>query len=132
MPILSSINSITRVNSSVKDLLVYLFELSPLDVDVLLFLMKSKKAVAIEELAKKLDRDKTTIFRSVQKLVNLGICIKNTKTLKGGGYYHIYDIVDSDTFKTLADKRIEEIKESFDRLMEKFVVDLKSISGLYR
>src|SRR6476661_3264503 len=99
MPISSPLSSITRLNATVKDLLIYLFDLSPLEVDLLFTLMKAKKPSTLDDLAKKLGRDRTTIFKSVQKLVNIGICIKDTKTLKDGGYYHIYSAVDNETFK---------------------------------
>lgn len=78
----SPISAITRMNSTVKDLFIYLYDLSPLELDLLFFLIKNKKPLTMEELARKADRDKVTIFRSLQKLVGLGICIKDTKTLK--------------------------------------------------
>ena len=76
----SPISAITRMNSTVKDLFIYLYDLSPLELDLLFFLIKNKKPLTMEELARKADRDKSTIFRSLQKLVGLGICIKDTKT----------------------------------------------------
>jgi predicted transcriptional regulator len=57
------------VNSTVKDLFIYLYDLSPLELDLLFILIKNKKSMTLEELAKKVDRDKSTVFRSLQKLV---------------------------------------------------------------
>ena len=74
----------------------------------------------MEELARKADRDKSTIFRSLQKLVGLGICIKDTKTLKEGGYYHAYSAIDMESFRMETEKRVKELHESFDRLLRKF------------
>ena len=81
----SPIKTITRMNSTVKDLFIYMYDLSPLELDLLFILIKNKKSMTLEELAKKVDRDKSTVFRSLQKLVDLGICNKETKTLKEGG-----------------------------------------------
>src|SRR5690242_12065168 len=124
MPIASPLSSITRLNSTTKDLLVYIYDLTPLEVDLLFVLMKMKKPLTADELAKKLSRDKSTVFRALQKLVGLEICTKETRTVKGGGYYHLYAAIDIETFKLVTERRIKEIKESFDRILKKFEEDL--------
>jgi predicted transcriptional regulator len=122
----SPVTAITRLNSTVKDLFIYLYNLSPLDVDVFFLLMKNKKPMTIEDMAKKLRRDKSNIFRSVQKLVTLGICTKDAMTLEEGGYYHVYAAVDIKTFKLETEKRINELKSSFDRILKRFESDMES------
>ena len=122
----SPVTSITRLNSTVKDLFIYLYNLSPLDVDVFFLLMKNKKPMTIDDMAKKLRRDKSNIFRSVQKLVTLGICTKDAMTLEEGGYYHVYAAVDIKTFRLETEKRINELKSSFDRILKRFESDMES------
>jgi len=129
----SPISAITCMNSTVKDLFIYLYDLSPLELDLLFFLIKNKKPLTMEELARKADRDKSTIFRSLQKLVGLGICIKDTKTLKEGGYYHAYSAIDMESFRMETEKRVKELHESFDRLLRKFEDDMeKAILSFYQ
>lgn len=122
----SPVTSITRLNSTVKDLFIYLYNLSPLDVDIFFLLMRSKKPMTIDDMAKKLRRDKSNIFRSVQKLVTLGICTKDAMTLEEGGYYHVYAAVDIKTFRLETEKRINELKSSFDRILKRFESDMES------
>jgi len=129
----SPIKTITRVNSTVKDLFIYLYDLSPLELDLLFILIKNKKSMTLEELAKKVDRDKSSVFRSLQKLVGLGICIKETKTLREGGYYHAYSAIDIESFKIETEKRVKELEDSFHRLLRKFEEDLgRAISSFYQ
>ena len=59
----SPISAITRMNSTVKDLFIYLYDLSPLELDLLFFLIKNKKPLTMEELARKADRDKMYHFQ---------------------------------------------------------------------
>ena len=126
------LNALTRINSTVRDLFIYLYDLSPLDLDLLFIMIKEAKPSTLEELSKKADRDKSTIFRSVQKLVSAGICIKETKTIKEGGYYHVYSAVDMETFKAETEKRVKDLQKSLDRLMKKFEADMqKAISSFY-
>jgi predicted transcriptional regulator len=121
------------MNSTLRDLFIYLYDLSPLELDMLYILIRNKKPMTLEELAKKVDRDKSTVFRSLQKLVGLGICNKETKTLKEGGYYHAYSAIDIESFKIETEKRVKELEDSFHRLLKKFEEDIgRAILSYYQ
>ena len=131
------INALTRVNSTVRDLFIYLYNLSPLELDALLTLITkssndNKSSMTLEELTRELDRDKSTVFRSLQKLVSLGICLKETRTIKEGGLYHVYSAIDIESFKLETEKRVKELEKSFNRILKKFEVDMQvMISDFY-
>ena len=128
----ASIASITRMNATIEDLIMSLYDLSPLEFDLLFALIARKKATPLDVLSKEVNRDKTTVFRCLQKLVNLRICEKETKTLKEGGWYHVYSAIDVAAFKMETEKRVKEIKESFDGLLSKFEADLnKTLNSIY-
>jgi predicted transcriptional regulator len=132
------ITALTRINATVRDLFIYLYNLSPLELDILLTLItkstnNSKKSMTLEELTQEVDRDKSTVFRSLQKLVALGICIKETKTIKEGGLYHVYSAIDIDSFKLETEKRVKELEKSFNRILRKFEADMQTmISDFYQ
>ena len=89
--------------------------------------------MTLEELTNELDRDKSTIFRSLQKLVSLGICIKETRTIKEGGLYHVYSAIDIESFKLETEKRVRELEKSFHRILRKFEADMRTmISDFYQ
>jgi predicted transcriptional regulator len=126
------LNALTRINSTVKELFIYLYDLSPLDLDLLFIMIKDAKPLTLEQLSNKADRDKSTVFRSVQKLVSAGICIKETRTIREGGYYHVYSAVDMETFKAETEMRVKDLQKSLDRLMKKFESDMhNAISSFY-
>ena len=127
------IAALTRINSSIKDLFVYLYDLGPAELDLLFILIKEGKPVSLEKLAKIADRDKSTVFRSLQKMVNQGICNKETRSIKQGGYYHEYSAVDMATFKAETERKVKELQKSLDRLMRKFEDDMqKMIASFYQ
>ena len=126
-PATPPLSSITRMNSTVKDLFIYLYDLSPLDLDLLFLLISNRKPLSLEELSIKADRDKSTTFRSLQKLVSLGICIKETKGIKEGGYYHIYSAIDIKSFKMETEKKVKELEATFHRLLRKFEDNMQEI-----
>jgi predicted transcriptional regulator len=126
------LNALTRINSTVKELFIYLYDLSPLDLDLLFIMIKEAKPLTLEQLSNMADRDKSTVFRSVQKLVTAGICIKETRTIREGGYYHVYSAVDMQTFKAETEMRVKDLQKSLDRLMKKFESDMhNAISSMY-
>jgi predicted transcriptional regulator len=126
------INALTRINSTVKELFIYIYDLSPLDLDLLFIMIKKAKPLTLEQLSNMADRDKSTVFRSVQKLVSAGICIKETRTIREGGYYHVYSAVDMETFKAETEMRVKDLQKSLDRLMKKFESDMhNAISSMY-
>src|SRR5205823_2941056 len=131
MPSAYLINTITRINSTVKDLFIYLFDLSPLETNLLFLLIKTKKSMTLEQLSQRINRDKSTVFRALQKLVSLGLCIKDAKMIKEGGYYHVYAAADTQILKIETQKKVKEIKENFDRLLGKFEDDMNKAATVY-
>jgi predicted transcriptional regulator len=135
MPSIPSVNSLTRMNATVKDLFIQLYDLSPLDLDILFMLISKKneeKTMTLDQVSKEADRDRSTTFRSLQKLVTLGLLIKETKTIKEGGYYHVYSAVDIETFKKETERKVKDLQKSLDRLLKKFESDMQeAISSMY-
>jgi predicted transcriptional regulator len=135
MPSIPSVNSLTRMNATVKDLFIQLYDLSPLDLDILFMLISKKngeKQMTLDQVSKETDRDRSTAFRSLQKLVTLGLLMKETKTIKDGGYYHVYSAVDMETFKKEAERKVRDLQKSLDRLLKKFETDMEeAISSMY-
>jgi predicted transcriptional regulator len=133
MPSASSIpiSTLTRMNSTLKDLFLYIYDLSTLETDLLITLVKGRKTMTLEQLAKQADRDKSTVFRSLQKLVTIGIISKETRTLKEGGYSHIYRAIPIEMFKLETEKRVKELETSLNRLMKKFENDLERMAASF-
>jgi len=58
--------------------------------------------------------------RVLSKLVSIGLVTKQTKTIKGGGYYHTYAMLDPALIKKHARERVKEITESLENLIDHF------------
>jgi predicted transcriptional regulator len=122
------------MNATVKDLFIQVYDLSPPELDILFMLISKEKEepMTLDEVAKAMDRDRSTTFRSLQKLVSLGLLVKETKTIKDGGYFHVYSAVDRETFKRETERKVKELQKSLDRLLKKFESDMQqAISSMY-
>ncbi|HEX6282350.1 MAG TPA: MarR family transcriptional regulator [Nitrososphaera sp.] len=135
MPSIPSVNTLTRMNATVKDLFIQLYDLSPPELDILFMLIsrENEQPMTLDELSKEMDRDRSTTFRSLQKLVTLGLIVKETKTIKDGGYFHVYSAVDRETFKNETERKVKDLQKSLDRLLKKFESDMQeAISSMYK
>jgi len=123
------------MNATVKDLFIQLYDLSPPELDILFMLIsrENEQPMTLDEVAKEMDRDRSTTFRSLQKLVSLGLVVKETKTIKDGGYFHVYSAVDRETFKKETERKVKDLQKSLDRLLKKFESDMQeAISSMYK
>ena len=64
MPSIPSVNTLTRMNATVKDLFIQLYQnLSPLDLDILFMLISKKnddKPMTLDEVSKEADGDRSS------------------------------------------------------------------------
>jgi len=121
---MESINLITRKGASCTDLLTCLYNLKPADLEVLQAVAQNG-ASTLDEIAAKVQKDRSSVHRCLSKLVSINLVNKQTKTLKGGGYYHAYRMLDSGLIKKHARERVQEITESLQALIESFDSDLE-------
>jgi len=105
--------------------------LSCSDIQVLAILLRAKdqNGLTLEYLRRHVNRDKGTVFRSLQKLVGLGFSTKHKRTLNQGGYYHVYAAADVNTIEKNVNQRITEIQSSLNRIKRKFRTDIEKIAS---
>ena len=104
----------TNKNICYDDVIQCIFELNKLDIKVYKTLKETGETRA-NILAKKLNKDRSTIYRSLQKLTCSGLITKNTKTIKSGGYYHTYQCND-----------IKEVKENLEQCINNWYTKMKN------
>ena len=86
-----------------SDLMQCLFDLNELELRLYKELLKRGPSRP-QELAKPVGRDRSTVYRCLEKLVTCGIATKETKALEKGGYFYVYSAVGKGDLK----KRLEE------------------------
>ena len=121
---MESINLLTRKGACCTDLLTCLYNLKPSDLEVLLALAKNENST-LDQIAKIVQKDRSSIHRCLSKLVSINLVSKQTQSLKGGGYYHTYAMLDPATIKKHALERVKEITESLTALVDSFELDLQ-------
>jgi predicted transcriptional regulator len=111
-------------NISCKDVLQCVFELNKLDFNIYKIL-KIVGETRADALAKKMKKERSTVYRSLQKLTSCGLCKKKTKTIGSGGYYHIYSSNDPKKVK----KDMESCIDRWYKEMKKTLKDFEEELG---
>ena len=120
---MDSIQSLTRKGATCSDLLRCLYNLKPIDMEVFLEVAKNENST-LTQISEQVHRDRSSAHRCLAKLVTAGLVHKQSKTLEGGGYYHVYSMAEPDQIKEYARQMVKEITDSLETLIENFESDL--------
>lgn len=93
-------------NICCDDVMQCILNLNNLDIEVYKTL-KEKGEKRADQLAQYIGKERSTVYRSLQKLTCAGLCKKKTKTLTKGGYYHTYICNNKKTTKKQLEKCID-------------------------
>jgi predicted transcriptional regulator len=113
---------------TLESIMCCIFGIKTFDVMVY-FTLLNNGALRVNDIAELLNRDRSTIQRSVQSLVNAGLVRRKQINLKEGGYYYIYEAIPFSEVKGIIKDTMEkwcsEVKEWIDEMNEE---DLKKIT----
>ena len=113
---------------TLESIMCCIFGIKTFDVMVY-FTLLNNGALRVNDIAELLNRDRSTIQRSVQSLVNAGLVRRKQINLKEGGYYYIYEAIPFSEVKNIIKDTMEkwcsEVKEWIDGMNEE---DLKKIT----
>ncbi len=119
-----SLQVLTKKNASCNDLLCAVYNLNPVDLEIF-YILAGGSSSSLDELSAKMKRDRSTVHRSLQKLVSNQLCYKETRTIRDGGYYHVYSAMEIAKIKAQAEIRVEEITASLGRMLRNFESDIR-------
>ena len=106
-------------NICCDDVIQCTFDLNILDFKVFTNLHEIGEA-KVDELAQQMKKERSVIYRSLQKLKHCDMCNKKTKTLSHGGYYHVYSCNDTKTIKRSLELCIDNWYKHMKNTLEQF------------
>jgi predicted transcriptional regulator len=105
--------------TSCKDIVQCAFSLNDFEIDV--FKAASKYGpLRADDLADKMGKERSTVYRALQKLMSCGMCFRETKSLDKGGYYHVYSAVSKDVLKMKMEHCVEEWNQRMHDALARF------------
>ena len=96
-------------------------DLNCFDMDVYSELLKKGQAT-VDELAETFKKDKSTVYKSLQNLLEKGIVTREYRILRSGGYKYIYKPAPFEKFK-------ETVSRSINQWVKTLEAFLSSLEG---
>jgi predicted transcriptional regulator len=123
-----------RADMECEGLLECFHGLKDLDREVFESLVDAEGRLTVDEIAERVDRERSTAYRSVQRLLQSGLVQKEQVNYEQGGYYHVYrpvsaEEVTEDMQRMLNDwyakmgQLIQEFRDKYDEELEPATVD---------
>ncbi|HXZ24429.1 MAG TPA: helix-turn-helix domain-containing protein [Methanomassiliicoccales archaeon] len=101
------------------DLVQCAFSLGSFEVEVYYQLTQSGP-VRADELATKIGKDRSTVYRALQKLMTCGMVYRETKRIERGGYYHVYKSIDRSALRAKLEQCVNDWYARMQEVLNKF------------
>ena len=116
----NSLAEMLRSDMECEGLLECFHGLKELDRRCFQQLVGAETAVTIDELAEQVDRERSTVYRSVQRLLNAGLIQKEQINYDQGGYYHVYKPADPEAIREDMQRLLNDWYAEIGQLIQEF------------
>ncbi len=117
----NSMSEYLKQDMECEGLLECIHGLKNLDKEIFLLLTERTEPLTVDEIAEHVDRERSTAYRSVQRLVNSGFVQKEQINYEQGGYYHVFRPTDPD-----------EIADDMQRMLNDWYAKMGQLIGEFR
>ncbi|MBI0583390.1 MAG: helix-turn-helix domain-containing protein [Methanomassiliicoccus sp.] len=105
--------------SSCRDIIQCAYNLNDLEVEV--FRAASRQGPwRADELADQMGKERSTVYRALQKLISCGMCVRETRSMEKGGYYHVYSAIPHDVLRGRLELCVEEWSKRMKDVLARF------------
>jgi predicted transcriptional regulator len=102
-----------------EDLVQCAFNLNEFEVSIYRKLVEVGPSRA-DEIAEAIGRDRSTVYRSLQKLMSCGIVFRETRSIERGGYFHVYIPISRQMMKEKLERCVDEWYQRMLSMLSKF------------
>ncbi|USZ69257.1 MarR family transcriptional regulator [Halorussus salilacus] len=103
-----------------EGLLECIHGLKELDRECFRVLVETSEPLTIDELADRVDRERSTAYRSIQRLLQAGFVQKEQVNYEQGGYYHVYRPTDPDEVADDMQRMLNDWYAKMGQLLQEF------------
>jgi predicted transcriptional regulator len=94
--------------------------LKELDKECFRALVDAEEALTVDEIAEAVDRERSTAYRAVQRLLQTGFIEKNQVNYDQGGYYHVYSPTDPSQIADDMQRMLNDWYAKMGQLIQEF------------
>lgn len=105
--------------ASCRDIVKCMYSLTDFELAIYKKLVRQGPLKA-DDLAPVLKKDRSTVYRALQRLVASGLAFRETKTIPRGGYFHVYAPVSPEQLKEKLHKCADDWFENMNSAIDDF------------
>ena len=94
--------------------------LKELDKECFRALVEAEEPLTVDEIAEAVDRERSTAYRAVQRLLQTGFIEKNQINYDQGGYYHVYMPTDPSQIADEMQRMLNDWYAKMGQLIQEF------------
>jgi predicted transcriptional regulator len=94
--------------------------LKQLDRDCFEALVEAEEPLTVDEIADTVDRERSTAYRAVQRLLQTGFIRKEQVNYDHGGYYHVYEPTDPSQITEEMQRMLNDWYAKMGQLIQEF------------
>jgi len=94
--------------------------LKQLDRECFKALVEAEEPLTVDEIADAVDRERSTAYRAVQRLLQTGFIRKEQVNYDHGGYYHVYEPADPSQIAEEMQRMLNDWYAKMGQLIQKF------------
>ncbi len=117
---MTSVTAITDEVGDPDEILTHLYGLTDLDRRVYHELLADGGAMGMEAIASRVDRDRSTVYRSVERLRDADVVTREREPVEGGGYRHVVRARDPEMVATEMENTLNALYAAFMPLTSEF------------
>jgi predicted transcriptional regulator len=122
----NSMGEMLRQDMQCEGLLECFHDLKEIDKNVFRLLNESDQPLTVDEIADQIDRERSTAYRSVQRLLQVGFIQKEQINYEQGGYYHVYHPRDADDIAQEMQRMLNDWYAKMGQLIQEFETKYES------
>ena len=113
-------NEMLRQDMECEGLLECFHGLKQLDKECFRALVAESEPLTVDEVAAQVDRERSTVYRSIQRLMQAGFVQKEQINYDDGGYYHVYHPTDADEIADEMQRVLNDWYAKMGQLIDEF------------
>ncbi|MFC6836809.1 helix-turn-helix domain-containing protein [Halomarina ordinaria] len=115
-----SMSEYLKQDMECEGLLECIHGLKELDKEVFRVLVEHDDPLTVDEVATAVDRERSTAYRAVQRLLQTGFVQKEQVNYEQGGYYHVYRPTDPDVVADEMQRMLNDWYAKMGQLIAEF------------
>lgn len=112
-----------------EGLLECIHGLKQLDKECYQVMVESDEPLTIDEVAERVDRERSTAYRSIQRLLQSGFIQKEQINYEQGGYYHVYSPTDPTQIANDMQRMLNDWYAKMGQLIQEFEDKYEHVDG---